>query len=92
MKKIVIISTLFAVNLLFASHHAATNDCDLKYNRCMGNCSVKYGSDRVCVQQCNSNYEACKIGMKTEEYAPQQLPQNTQADQSETKEKHHEHE
>ncbi len=86
MKKIIIAGALFTANLLFASHHAATNDCDLQYNRCMGNCSVKYGSDRVCVQQCNSNYEACKIGMKTEEYAPQKLSQDTKGEKATSKE------
>ena len=75
MKKVLLIAALTGASTLFASGHG-TGDakCDLKYNHCMAECSVKYGSDRTCVESCNQNYADCKAGLETEDYAPQKAP------------------
>ncbi len=70
MKKILLIAALFASATLFASGHGGAGDvqCTIKYNECMANCSVKYGSDTECVAICKYNYTNCKAGVHTEDY------------------------
>ncbi|RUM63665.1 MAG: hypothetical protein DSZ05_08310 [Sulfurospirillum sp.] len=91
MKKLLLTLTLFSASLLFASHGGASaNQCDLKYNHCMGDCSVKYGSDSKCVQRCAYNYNNCKAGLKTEDLVPQKAAEEA-APKSEAKAEHEHH-
>ncbi len=90
MKKLVVLATLLTANLLFASHGGASSvKCDLKYNHCMGNCSVKYGSDTECVKQCKMNYENCKAGIHTEEYTAPKAAKTEAPEKEEHKEAAH---
>ncbi len=91
MKKLFIIAALFSVNLLFASHGASSHNCDLKYNHCMGDCSVKYGSDSKCVQQCTNNYSKCKAGLETEDFVPQKASESKETTKPAEKEEHGHH-
>jgi hypothetical protein len=90
MKKLLLIAALLSANLLFASHGSSSSGkCDLKYNHCMGDCSVKYGSDTECVSRCKANYENCKAGLHTENYtAPKAAGNNTEKSKHEKKTHH----
>jgi hypothetical protein len=69
MKKILLIASLFASATLFASGHGGDDlKCTIAYNHCMGDCSVKYGSDTECVATCKYNYENCKAGIHMKDY------------------------
>ena len=84
MKKALFIALLSVTTALFASSHSeGSHKCDLKYNHCMGDCSVKYGSDATCVESCNQNYADCKAGLETEDYAPQKAPASKEAPKAE---------
>jgi len=92
MKKLLLTATLFCTSLLFASHGGASaNQCDIKYNQCMGDCSVKYGSDRTCVERCTNNYSNCKAGLETTNFAPQKAPASKETAKSAEKEEHSHH-
>jgi len=89
MKKLILFISLLTANLLFASHSSTSSvKCDLKYNHCMGNCSVKYGSDTECVKQCKMNYENCKAGLYTEEYTAPKAAQ-TETEKAHKEAAHH---
>ena len=90
MKKLLVTAALFSASLLFASHGASKDTCDLQYNQCMGDCSVKYGSDSRCVQHCTNSYSKCKAGLETEEFAPQKAPESKDVVRP-TKKKEHGH-
>ena len=91
MKKVLLIAALFTTATLFASGHGSGDvKCDLKYNHCMGDCSVKYGSDTECVATCKDNYENCKAGLHTENYtAPKTAASNEEAPAKEKHSAHH---
>lgn len=89
MKKILIMTALLASASLFASGHGASDtQCDDKYNKCMADCSVKYGSDSRCVRRCSVNYKNCEAGLKTENFAPQKAPAAEESTPKEEKAHH----
>ncbi len=91
MKKILLTAALLGTTALFASAHGGGDaKCDYKYNRCMGDCSVKYGSDKTCVASCNQNYADCKAGLETEDYAPQKAPASKETPKEKAHDDHHE--
>lgn len=90
MKKILLIAALFASATLFASGHGAGDvKCTIKYNQCMGDCSVKYGSDTECVTRCKYNYENCKAGLHTEDYTKPTAAQSSETAPETEKHGHH---
>ncbi len=91
MKKLLLTAALFSASLLFASHGASSHKCDLKYNHCMGDCSVKYGSDSRCVERCADNYSNCKAGLETEDFTPQKAPESEETAKPAEKEEHGHH-
>jgi len=88
MKKLLLITALLTSSALFASHGVSSEKCDLKYNHCMGDCSVKYGSDTECVARCKANYQNCKAGLHTEDYTAPKAADNTEAPEHEKKAHH----
>ena len=90
MKKLLTAAALFATATLFASGHASGSaKCDLKYNHCMADCAVKYGSDRTCIARCSDNYHNCKAGLKTEDYTPQKAAASQEAAPAGEEKSHH---
>ncbi len=91
MKKLLTAAALFATATLFASGHTTSGSakCDLKYNHCMADCAVKYGSDRTCIARCSDNYHNCKAGLKTEDYTPQKAAASQEAAPADEEKSHH---
>lgn len=90
MKKFLLLAAILGTTTLFAAvHGGGDSKCDLKYNHCMGDCSVKYGSDSICVESCNQNYADCKAGLETEDFAPQKAPASKEAPKEESHGSHH---
>ncbi len=89
MKKLLFAATLFSSVMLFASHGGSSSvKCDLKYNHCMGDCSVKYGSDTECIARCKANYQNCKAGLHTEDYTAPKAEKATE-EPHKTEKSHH---